>query len=52
MPLLERHFHVAQLVSDIPFKISVIVSSSNTGLIGVISGKKGGGADSAHVEMI
>ena len=39
-------------VSDVPFKISIVIPSSDARLIGVISSKKGGGADSAHMERV
>ena len=40
------------IVTDIPFEVSIVVSSSDARFIGVVSSKDGGGADSAHIEMV
>ena len=48
-PLLGQQFYMS--VCSEAFKISVIVPSSNTHLVGVITSNQGGGTDSAHVPM-
>ena len=39
-------------VSNIPFEVPIVVSSSDARLVGIVSSEEGGGADSPYIEMV